>query len=165
MPMTAACTFPRTAGRLFSGVGRGYSTTQFYGVAKRPGFDQYIAGAQDNGTWISPGDGSQHHDWSKVAGGDGFEAVWHSEDDRLILASWQGNGVVRSSTGGNAWRGVGGDGPRSDNPPFVTVFGYSRKAPDRVFMVGASGVWRSDDFWDGVEADADSARNVGYVFR
>ena len=136
----------RNGGRSFSGVGRGYSTTQFYGVAKRPEFDQYIAGAQDNGTWISPSDGSQHQDWSNVAGGDGFEAVWHSEDDRLILASWQGNSVVRSSTGGDDWQIVGLDGPRSDNPPFVTVFGYSRETPDRVFMVGASGVWRSDDF-------------------
>ena len=133
-------------GRTFSGVGRGYSTTQFYGVAKRPGFDQYIAGAQDNGSWISAGDGNRHQDWSRVAGGDGFEAVWHAKDDRLILASSQANGVVRSTTGGDDWGPVGHDGPGSDSPPFVTVFGYSRETPDRVFMVGASGVWRSDDF-------------------
>ena len=32
----------------------GYITTQFYGVAKKPGANEYIGGMQDNGTWQSP---------------------------------------------------------------------------------------------------------------
>ena len=31
----------------------GYNTTQFYGADKVKGYHQYIAGAQDNGTWLS----------------------------------------------------------------------------------------------------------------
>ncbi|MFA7227740.1 MAG: hypothetical protein WC061_01795, partial [Melioribacteraceae bacterium] len=32
----------------------GYNTTQFYGADKKPGFNEYIGGMQDNGTWQSP---------------------------------------------------------------------------------------------------------------
>ena len=38
----------------WSFVGKGFNTSQFYGVDKRPGANRYIGGLQDNSTVISP---------------------------------------------------------------------------------------------------------------
>ena len=38
----------------WSFAGGGMNTTQFYGIDKKPGADEYIGGTQDNGTWRSP---------------------------------------------------------------------------------------------------------------
>src|SRR5690606_16233745 len=65
----------------------GYNTTQFYGADKHPTADRFIGGMQDNGTWVSHGsDAGPNARWTEFLGGDGFSAVWHSEDPNRMMA-------------------------------------------------------------------------------
>ncbi len=134
--------FSEDSGETFTGA-TGYNTTQFYGLDKKPGENVYIGGTQDNGTWLSGLDPQRDDGWERVLGGDGFDAIWHSKDVRLVLASWQGNNIARSTDGGKSFTGV--DKP-NDEGPFWTVLSNSRDVPDRVFAIGERGVWRSEDF-------------------
>jgi photosystem II stability/assembly factor-like uncharacterized protein len=127
----------------------GYNTTQFYGVDKKHGADEYIGGMQDNGTWQSPvgSAASASSDWLYRIGGDGYETSWHYEDPSKILGGYQFNGLYRSTDGGASWAYVG---DQVDNgagyAPFVTKVGKTNTDPELVYTVGVSGVWRSDDF-------------------
>lgn len=123
-----------------------YPTTQFYGVAKKPGSQQFIGGMQDNGTWQStPGEeaGASTEYLDRVAG-DGFEALWHPEFPHRILASTYYNGIRLSNDGGETWssvtEGIAGDGP------FITRLSHSPENPDLVFAVGDRGVYRHTNF-------------------
>ncbi len=135
-------------------VGNGYNTTQFYGVAKQPGIETYIGGTQDNGTWISGNRPEVFSRWRRRIGGDGFDAVWHARDYNLVLGSTQFNGIWRSTNFGTTFQySASGHSDAQGEAQFVTVYGYSPERPDRVFSVGASGVWVSRDFgrsWEGV---------------
>ena len=127
----------------------GYNTTQFYGVDKKPGMDEYIGGMQDNGTWQSPprevADASS--EWLFRIGGDGYEASWHYEDPLKIVAGFQFNGLFRSLDGGESWLYIGDQVDNGGgNAPFVTKVAKTNSDPDLICTVGISGVWRSDDF-------------------
>ena len=134
--------FSDDSGETFTG-STGYNTTQFYGLDKKPGENVYIGGTQDNGTWLSGSDPQSDDSWELVLGADGFDAVWHAKDIRLVLASIYFNRIFRSEDGGKNFTLV--DTP-DDYGPFLTVLANSRDVPDRVFAVGARGVWRSVDF-------------------
>ena len=142
------------SGESFRHITGGYNTTQFYGVGKRPGFNQFIAGSQDNGTWRSDDEPDSRQAWMKAAPGDGIETVWHAEDDNLILASSQYNNIWRSTNSGMDWTagGAGLSDVGAGLAPFLTQFGYSSKRPNRVFMIGGSGVWRSVNFGESWES-------------
>jgi photosystem II stability/assembly factor-like uncharacterized protein len=138
----------------------GYNTTQFYGIAKKPGANEFIGGMQDNGTWQSPsgeeaGPGSAYSDRVK---GDGFEAIWHSEYPQRMLASSYYNSIHLSIDGGENWSLVT-DG-MSGNGPFITRLSNSPANPNLVFAVGDKGVYRHTNFcvgrypWQLVEIDS-----------
>ncbi len=133
--------FSEDGGETFTG-STGYNTTQFYGLDKKPGENVYIGGTQDNGTWLSDADPQYDANWKHVLGGDGFDAVWHATDARLVLASQFNNRVYRSEDGGRTFARIEG----LDIGPFLTVLSNSRDVPDRVFAISAHGVWRSVDF-------------------
>ncbi|SNS44831.1 Por secretion system C-terminal sorting domain-containing protein [Ekhidna lutea] len=135
----------------FEYVSHGYNTTQFYGADKAPDSDRYIGGMQDNGTWYhSEGvEGSATAQSTFAIGGDGFEVLWHSEDKNKIIGGSQFNGFGRTLNGGATWIQATTD--YEDTSPFITRLAHSKSNPDRIFTVGASGVWRSQDFggsWD-----------------
>lgn len=123
---------------------RGMRTSQFYGAAKKPGENVYIAGAQDNGSWVSGADPGINTSWTPVLGGDGFEAVWHATDPNLALANSQFNGIARSTDGGMSFTASPPTGAGAG--PFITKMGYSNTDPDLVFAVSNAGISRSDDF-------------------
>lgn len=126
--------------------GRSYRTTQFYGAAKRPGFDQYFGGTQDNGTWRSPGTGSSTAltDYIFCFGGDGFEVIWHNLDDKKMIGGSQGNNFLRSLDRGATWSqatsGLSGD------HPFVSKLANSKDNPDRLYTLSSAGVFYSTNF-------------------
>ncbi len=128
----------------------GYNTTQFYGVDKKNGADEYIGGMQDNSTWRSPSgvsaDSTSH--WVFQWGGDGYEADWHYNDPNKILVSSQYNSIGRSLDGGRTYQYIVDDveDVGSDKAPFFTKIAKSKQDPDLVFIMGSSGVWRSSDF-------------------
>ena len=123
--------------------GAGFNTSQFYGVSKKPGERIYVGGTQDNSSWVSGPNPTGQQAWTEVGEGDGFHAVWHATDPNKVLVSAQYNFIFRSTDGGQNFL----QAPHvPDFPPFITVLGYSDLDPDRVFAIGRSGVWRSNDF-------------------
>jgi len=127
----------------------GYNTTQFYGVDKKNGANEFIGGMQDNGTWRSPAgeDASASSQWSIQIGGDGFETVWHYADPNKLLGGFQFNGIRRSIDGGASWfSALNGLDDVGTGAPFFTNLAKSKQDPDLVFAVGESGVWRTDNF-------------------
>lgn len=125
-------------------VSSGYNTSQVYGMAKAPGISSYIAGFQDNGTWMSGTQTGGRHRWDPAYGGDGLETVWHSTDGNKILATTQRGGVVRTTNGGAVWSLI-----RPANfvsGLFVTSIDNSDLAPDDVYLVERDGVYISRDF-------------------
>ncbi|MBL7847109.1 MAG: T9SS type A sorting domain-containing protein [Cyclobacteriaceae bacterium] len=126
--------------------GRSYRTSQFYGADKRPGFDQYVGGTQDNGTWMSPVTGSStaNTEYNSCFGGDGFEVIWNNLDDQHIIGGSQGNTFFRSQNGGLSWdqstAGLFG------THPFISKLANSRDNPDRIYTLSSVGVFYSEDF-------------------
>lgn len=129
--------------------GHGYNTSQFYGMDKRPGKQEYIGGMQDNGSWRSPRnqEASATSVFSRQLTGDGFEAVWHYGDDNLLIGSSQGNAFSKSINGGKDWNSANA-GYTESSSPFVSKLENSKNNPDVLYTVGGSGVWKSNDFAD-----------------
>ena len=122
----------------------GYNTAQFYGVDKKNGQDRYVAGTQDNGSWVSPIDPSNASKWVRAPSGDGFEAVWHYTKTNQLIESSQFNNLFRSDDNGGSWRRLElpGEGP------FLSRVAGSQQDPDMLFGVTREGVIRSFDFGD-----------------
>lgn len=135
-------------------VGKTYNTTQFYSADRHPTRQFYMGGAQDQGTWLFAGEvlklnenASNSSKYTPVLGGDGFEMVWHKAEATNLIVSSQFNNFYRSI----------GLTPFESATTYLTDIGfgkapfYSRlanvpKAPDMLFAVGATGVWKSNDF-------------------
>ncbi len=139
--------FSDDGGLTWSKANFGYNTSQFYGVDRRPGANQFIGGTQDNGTWRSFNDPDHQSPWLAQLGGDGFQSVWHSQDPDKLIGTIQFNSIWRSINGGQSWHAATeGLADLGRNAPFITNVASSRSDPDLLFAVGASGVWRSDNF-------------------
>ncbi|MEQ9301099.1 MAG: T9SS type A sorting domain-containing protein [Cyclobacteriaceae bacterium] len=141
-----SASFPGVTDNSWELVSDGYNTTTYYGADKSPTANRYVAGAQDQGTHVSPvgQEASASTEYNLAFFGDGFEVIWHSTDPSWIIGASQFNGIQRSSNGGfsfsNATTGLEDDGP------FVSRLSNSPLEPDILFAIGASGVYRSADF-------------------
>jgi len=126
--------------------GRTYNTSQFYGADKRPGFDEYIGGMQDNGTWKSPANqsASSTTNYFFNIGGDGFEVLWNNLDDKKIIGGSQSNNFRRSVDGGASWTNA--TAGLSGNHPFISKLANSRDNPDRIYTLSSAGVFYSTNF-------------------
>lgn len=124
----------------------GFVTTQFYGADKAPGEDRYIGGMQDNSTWFTPSGVTASETTSYRMGvfGDGFEAIWNSQDPQKMIGSSQFNNFRRSLDGGLTW--LPADHGLNDNGPFYSRLAGSRRRPNVIYTVGETGVWKSTDF-------------------
>ncbi|MFY9243416.1 MAG: T9SS type A sorting domain-containing protein [Polaribacter sp.] len=124
----------------------GKNSTQFYGATKQNGADNYLAGAQDNGTWISQGNNADKTKaYQKILGGDGFEVIWHYNKP--------GNYIGVSQNYGQVGRYINNVGALSNftesgsaAAPFYAKLSSADNNPDAVFAVTMTGVWRSTDF-------------------
>jgi photosystem II stability/assembly factor-like uncharacterized protein len=127
-------------------VGKTYNTSQFYGADKRPGFDEYFGGMQDNGTWKSPTGAvaNASTDYQFNIGGDGFEVLWNSLDGNKLIGGSQGNGFRRSTNGGASWTSA--TSGLSGTHPFISKLANSKDNPDVIFTVSSAGVFRSNNF-------------------
>jgi hypothetical protein len=131
-------------------LGGGYNTTQFYGVDKKPGASEYMGGAQDNGTWLSPAgrpvDG--YSAYKRTIGGDGFDAAWHYKEPLKIIGSSQYNDFYRTTDGGVNWESAknGLEDVYEDKAPFLSKIAESNTDPDVLFTTGVTGIWRSQNF-------------------
>ncbi|MCB0282133.1 MAG: T9SS type A sorting domain-containing protein [Calditrichae bacterium] len=135
-------------GETYSHTENGLNTSQFYGVDKKNGSDEYVGGMQDNNSFQSPADPGPLSAWDVKWGGDGFEAIWHYGDPNKIMVSSQYGSIGRSLNGGLSYSSIGtsqGFLDRGDGP-FFTKLAKSKQDPDLVFTTGTSGIWRTDDF-------------------
>ncbi|NJN42390.1 MAG: hypothetical protein HC811_09380 [Flammeovirgaceae bacterium] len=123
-----------------------YNTTQFYGADKKPDFDEYIGGTQDNGTWRSPlgVTANPNTNYQNSFGGDGFEVIWHNLEANKIIGGSQGNNFRRSLDGGNTWF-VATSG-LSGSHPFISKLANSKDNPDVLYTLSSSGVFKSMNF-------------------
>ena len=125
----------------------GKNSTQFYGAAKQNGADNYLAGAQDNGSWLSTGgDATRDKTYQSVFGGDGFEVIWHYDNPGDYLLSSQTNRIGRYTN--STYRG---STSLPGSPIFYTKLANADNNPNTVFSVSGDGVWRSTNFgetWD-----------------
>ncbi len=141
-------------GVTWSETDNGYITSQFYGADKMNGADRYFGGMQDNGTWFSPAgeDASAATNYTFAIGGDGYETSWHYNDPLKMIGGSQFNGIRRSLDGGasfsnaNTATGLLDVGSNPQLAPFFTKIASTDQDPDLLFAVGASGVWRTDNF-------------------
>ncbi len=121
----------------------GYNTSQFYDATKRPGFEMYLGGMQDNGTWASYNKANNRRGWRDMLGGDGFDVIWNSADS--LMGSIQGNNIRRSLNGGTSWSVAGNIGDWSGQ--FLTSLAWTPKSGRIVFSLSpAAGPLRSTDF-------------------
>lgn len=144
----------------WSALNAGLNTTQFYGADRQPGaIDRFVAGAQDNGTWLSPAGPGRASAWTERQGGDGFDAVFNDAGE--YVGSLYYNQLYRHTVGATAYASAtsGLADVGSGKGPFITHLGHSRADPNRLLIGGISGVWRSDDF--GRSWAASRMRNVG----
>ncbi|NQV71842.1 T9SS type A sorting domain-containing protein [bacterium] len=129
---------------------RGYNTSQFYGVDKKPGSNTFVGGTQDNGSWTSITNSQPDDFWFSRSGGDGFEAVWHKQNSQKMLVTSQWNFFQRSLNGGTDWQsalgGLTDTGEASELAQFLTVVDQDPTNSDNLYTVGKSGVWKSIDF-------------------
>ncbi len=131
--------------------GYGFNTSQFYSADKSPKADRYLGGLQDNGTRISPSSSSASAatNYDYALSGDGFEVLWNSLDEKKMLGTIYYGDIYRSTNGGVSWAsaktGLTNAGTNGSFP-FFTKLSNSKKFPDRVFTIGASGVFVSNDF-------------------
>jgi hypothetical protein len=137
-------------GTTWQQINKGYLTTQFYGVAKRPGKNEYIGGMQDNGTWQSPIDeaATENSDYDFRVEGDGFETLWHPWYPQRILASSYNNLIKISNDFGETWQWV--DNSILNDGPFITKLSNSTENPNLVFAVGSAGIYRHTNFGLGI---------------
>ena len=150
--VTSVSTNPGVSDGSWKFSGGGYNTSQFYGADKKPGANEYIGGMQDNGTFRSPTavDPEASTFYMRQLSGDGFNVAWHATDPNKMIGSTQFNGFRNTNDGGNSWKSAktGLEDSDEDNAPFISKLAYSKKNPNVLFAVGASGVWRSPDFGD-----------------
>jgi photosystem II stability/assembly factor-like uncharacterized protein len=148
----------------------GYNTTQFYGIDKMNGADRFIGGTQDNGSWFSPQNPDNTSSWTPAPSGDGFEAVWNYNNSNEMLESSQYNSIFKTTDGGATWNNADAANGLSDagssRAPFITKLAESKQDPDLIFAIGASGVWRSDDFassWNLIPITSNFTGNATYA--
>ncbi len=131
----------------WSSTALGKNSTQFYAATKQNGADNYIAGAQDNGTWISTGgDGSSTKTYQRILGGDGFEAVWHYNKPGDFIGASQNYGSIGRYINNTRVFTSFDDAGDNNLSPFYSKLSNADNNPDVVFAISSNGVWRSKDF-------------------
>lgn len=125
----------------------GYITTQFYGIAKKPGANEYFGGTQDNGSFQSPidEDATDSSAYTFRLSGDGFEALWNTNNPNKIIGSVFHNDFYLSTNGGISWSPASGNIDEDDGP-FISKLANSRIQPDIIFAVGLDGVYKNTNF-------------------
>lgn len=162
--VTDVGTDPGVAEGTWNFAGQSYNTSQFYGADKMPGGERYIGGMQDNGTWYSP-EGIDADDKTAYIfgiGGDGFEAIWHSQDPLKMIGGSQNNGLRRTVNGGASWSPA--TSGLSGTPPFITKLAGSKSTPEVIYSVSSSGVFKSTNFGEDWNLSEITTNWVGSTF-
>ena len=101
---------------------------------KANGSDNYIAGAQDNGTHISnvAAGADANTSYQRVLGGDGFEVIWHYDSINKFIGGFQYNGFYRFVNGQGFFAGNGDYG--SGSSPFYSKISNAKQQSGNGFQ-------------------------------
>jgi len=153
-------------GSNWNGRFRGYNTTQFYGVDKKPGADIYLGGTQDNGSWRSLGSPTAESAWQNAGGGDGFDVIWHKQNPSQVITTSQYTSIRRSLNGGASFStsllGLGDTGQDCACAQFITSLSHNRFNSNEVYTLGKTGVWKSRNFAGSWESRPIPIEDWGY---
>ncbi len=86
----------------------GYNVTQFYDADRNPTADQYIGGAQDNGTLFSPVNPSKTSQWENKISGDGFDCAWDKDNPDVVFGTLYDSRIYKSISGGDYFGALSG---------------------------------------------------------
>ncbi len=138
---------PGTTLNDWSDISIGLNSTQFYGADKANGTDDFIVGAQDNGTAFSlDGNAGKTTLYTPAIGGDGFEVVWNYNNPNLLIGGSQFNNFVRFNLGtGESFNAAHPDAGEAGSP-FYSKITNANNNPDVLFSPSVNGVWKSTDF-------------------
>ena len=121
-----------------------YNVTQFYDGDMHPGMVRIIAGAQDNGTDLSPAGADSASSWTQPVGGDGFDCAWNKSDAQVLYATLYSTRIYKSTNDGNSFYEANNGLPSSSI--FHTPLAMSPFDPDVLFTAGdGDAVYRTDD--------------------
>ncbi|MGB5944377.1 MAG: T9SS type A sorting domain-containing protein [Leeuwenhoekiella sp.] len=137
---------PGTLEGSWSNTAIGLNSTQYYGADKNNGTDNYIGGAQDNGTQIYTAfaTASPDSNYQRIIGGDGFEVIWHYTDPNKFIGGSQYNNFFTFSNG--SFFSASHEDSGEETSPFYSKITNANNNPDVIFSPGIQGVWRSADF-------------------
>jgi len=123
-------------------------TLQCVAADRHPTENIYITGSWHNGSPLSnSANPSATSNYTSVNGGDGMECIWNAADPNKAIVSSQSNGFVRTTDGGRSWRrATSGLRDVNANAPFISRLAYHPDVPERLFALGATGVWKSETF-------------------
>ncbi|MEL6944825.1 MAG: hypothetical protein AAFO82_19380, partial [Bacteroidota bacterium] len=130
----------------------GMQITSFYRIGlnrNKPG--EFIAGTQDNSSWIKKED-----EWTGVIGGDGMEGLFNPENDQIIYGSSQYGNISKSINGGNSFFNISRNIPadNAERGAWTTPFMLDQNNPD-ILYVGYSDLYKSKDGGNNFEAISD----------
>lgn len=121
-----------------------YSATQFYHGFAYPGGMAYMGGAQDN--TVSRGtDLGGLNAWALFSTGDGTAVAIDPADSNHVLESKENLSLNRAIDGGTFVPSIAGITEASANFPFVPALAADPNEGNRLFLGGASTLWRSLD--------------------
>lgn len=121
----------------------GYFVTQFYHGAVSADGSQILAGAQDNGTYLS--NFGDLDSWRRIYGGDGAYSMFDPRDSQRLYVASQYANLQRSDDGGQSFVALAEDLPIDfRNSAFITPTTLDPNNPDRVWLAGHE-AFRSDN--------------------
>ncbi|NOZ75317.1 MAG: T9SS type A sorting domain-containing protein [FCB group bacterium] len=132
-----------------------YNVTQFYDGDMHPGRVQIIAGAQDNGTNLSPPAADSTSAWTEPVGGDGFDCAWNKFDPDIMYATLYSTRIYKSTDGGNSFFSV--DNGLQESSIFHTPLAMNPFDPDILYTAGDGNAFyrtvNGGDSWDFVNVN------------
>ncbi len=140
----------------------GYNVTQYYDGDRHPFLRQYIGGAQDNGTSLSPVDPDKQSAWQEVVGGDGFDCAWDKFDPFNVYATLYDSRVYKSTDGGYHFSPANNGLPQSDI--FHTPLIMDPFNPQKLFTISEKDkiyiTYNGGQNWQGYHVDLNGGRWV-----
>lgn len=126
--------------------------TQFYRVTVNPHESGiYTGGAQDNGT--TTGSASDMNNWNRDYGGDGFQAIYHPQDDNVRYAETQNGNINKSINGGSSWSDFNAGIDSDDRTNWDTPLLMSPHNSE-ILYTGTYRVYKNEDeFWEPISDD------------
>jgi hypothetical protein len=142
-----------------------YGATQYYHGAVYPGGQAYFGGSQDNGT-SRGSDAFGPNNWQQIGGGDGASVAIDPADANAIIESAEQLSLLRSANGGATFSSAtAGITEPADNFPFISYLAADPNEGHRLYLGGATNLWRSIDgaaTWTAA-APVESQSSVGAV--